>query len=185
MTFRRFALLISCLLATSCHCGNKSGQAAQTEEATAVENSWYPTIKTGARAPKFEVRDTLGNVIKLSSLKGSFALIDFWASFCPDCREEFPAVKALYDKYSPKGVKFLGISFDNREDAWKECLADEDFPFPQGSNLIKWKENPINESYGIRWIPTLMLLAPDGTVLRTALTAAEMDEAIASTVHFK
>lgn len=181
MNSRHLILLILCLSITSCG-WKKGGQEPQVGD---NGESWYPDIEAGARAPKFEIKDTVGNSIKLSAMKGSFVVLDFWASFCPDCRNEFPAVKALYDKYSPKGIKFIGISFDSKEEEWKQCLSEEAFPFPQGSNLIKWKENPINEAYGIRWIPTLILIAPGGYVLRTALTAEEMDEAIASTVHFK
>ena len=175
------SLTLCILFSVSCGYREHKGEA-KTGTGT---GSYLPSIATGAKAPALEIRDTALSVIKLSKQRGHFVVLDFWASFCPDCRAEFPAVKALYDKYSPKGIKFIGISFDDKEEDWKDCLKEEQFPFPQGSNLVKWKENPINEAYGIRWIPTLMLISPEGTVICTALTASDMDAAIEKTVHFR
>ena len=109
-------------------------------------------------------------------------MLDFWASWCPDCRAEFQAVKDLYAKAAPKGVEFLGVSFDDDGDAWRKCLDEQGFAWKQVSNLIKRKDNPVYEAFGIHWIPTMVLVAPDGTVAGSALTAKDMEALLSAKI---
>ena len=164
--------LCACVVA----CGNrqKKTEAEPVEEATDM-SQYMPDVKAGTPAPSFEINSPEGAPVSLSDFAGSWTILDFWASWCPDCRAEFPAVKELYEAFKPKGVEMLGISFDHDADAWKKCLDEQGFAWPQASNLIKWKEgNPVSEAFGIHWIPTMVLLAPDGTVAGAALTAEDM-----------
>ena len=175
-----WALILFFLFAVSC--GNrqsvKDAAALADEEQpseTAVDMSQYmPSLSAGAVAPDFVANDTLGNAFQLSSLKGSYVVVDFWASWCGDCRREIPSVKELFAEYAPRGVKFVGLSFDHDAEAWRKCLAESDFPFLQVSNLVKWKESPISASYDLHWIPTLALISPEGTLVGFAFTASDM-----------
>lgn len=136
-----------------------------------------PSISIGTEAPDFSVADTLGNTISLHKYKGKYVLMEFWASWCGDCRKEIPAMKAfyqdLYKKYDGK-IVFLGISFDHNAVQWKNLLRKEKMPWIQASNLQPWKTNPIAQAYGLHWIPSLFLVGPDGKILASAITVAEM-----------
>ena len=164
--------LCACIVA----CGNRQKRTSEPAAEEEQDMSQYmPGVKSGSPAPALELNTPDGVPVRLSDFAGKWVVLDFWASWCPDCRREFPAVKDLYEAFSPKGVEFLGISFDHDADAWKKCLDEQGFAWPQVSNLIKWKENnPVSEAFGIRWIPTMVLVAPDGTVAGAALTAEDM-----------
>ena len=66
-------------------------------------------------------------------------------------------------------MEFIGVSFDHDSEAWKKCLEEQHFEWPQVCNFIKWKENPVSEAFGIHWIPTMMLIGPDGKVVKTII----------------
>lgn len=171
------ASLFCALLLVSC--GQKKAVPLEKPEvATQEETSYQPTLAVGKEAPDFEVADTLGHPVRLSAYRGKFTVVEFWASWCGDCRRETPAVLNLWREYNPKGVEFFGVSFDHEEAAWRQYLSQNEFPYAQGSNLIKWKENPINEAYGLHWIPTFFLIGPDGKVVATALTSEELKPAL-------
>ena len=163
-------------------CGNRQSvkdaatlPAEEKPSETAIDMSQYmPSLSAGVVAPDFVANDTLGNAFQLSSLKGSFVVVDFWASWCGDCRREIPAVKELYAEFAPRGINFVGLSFDHDAEAWRKCLAESDFPFLQVSNLVKWKESPISAAYDLHWIPTLALISPEGTLVGFAFTASDM-----------
>lgn len=171
-----FAAIILC--AVSCGSRQKGTQADNTAEETEDMSKYMPDLKAGSTAPALELNTPEGVALKLSDFAGQWVVLDFWASWCPDCREEFPAVKALYEEFAPKGVNFIGVSFDHDADAWNRCLEEQGFQWPQVSNLIKWKENPVSEAFGIHWIPTMMLIGPDGKVAGAALTAKDMKNLI-------
>lgn len=169
-------LAIMAMLACTVACANRQKSAAEpAEEETTDMSQYLPDVKAGTQAPSLELNTPDGETVRLSDYAGQWIVLDFWASWCPDCRAEFPAVKALYEEFAPQGVKLLGISFDHDGDAWRKCLDEQGFAWPQVSNLIKWKEgNPVSEAFGIHWIPTMVLVGPDGRVAGSALTASDM-----------
>jgi peroxiredoxin len=138
-------------------------------------------LKPGTEAPQFTVdfKDSLMN-ISLSDYRGRYVVLDFWASWCPDCRREIPAVKQLYEEYSKRGVVFIGVSFDTDRKAWTKCIRDNGMKWLQFSELKKWKETQISKDYHIAWIPTLYLIAPDGKVdmatVETSKIAARLSQ---------
>ena len=132
-------------------------------------------LKTGTEAPDMRVgtgKD--GKAVRLSDLKGKYVLINFWASWCPDCRRETPALQRLWQKYGDKGLQIAGISYDTNREAWQKYIADNKMVWWQYSELKKWKkETQSDRLYHINWIPTLYLIAPDG---RVALATVMMDK---------
>jgi len=174
------ALALAAACAVSCGNRQKQSEPAPAAEETEDMSKYMPDLKAGVSAPALEMDTPEGVTVGLADFSGQWVVLDFWASWCPDCREEFPAVKELYGKFAPKGVKFLGISFDHDAEAWRKCLDEQDFDWPQVSNLIKWKENPVSEAFGIHWIPTMVLVGPDGSVAGSALTAKDMDVLLSS-----
>lgn len=177
-----FAALL--LLLTVSGCGNKQKEAAVSEEpaaaAEATDMSQYvPGLEAGTEAPDFEAPDVLGNLVKLSDYRGKYVVLDFWASWCKDCRAEMPAVKALYEKYASDNVAFLGVSFDTELQKMIDYSVEAEIPWMCVCNQIKMKENPISVDYGLHWIPTMFLIDPDGTSLGHAFTAEEMEKLLA------
>ena len=120
-------------------------------------------LKAGTEAPDMRVgtgKD--GKAVRLSDLKGKYVLINFWASWCPDCRRETPALQRLWQKYGEKGLQIAGISYDTNREAWQKYIADNKMVWWQYSELKKWKkETQSDRLYHINWIPTLYLIAPD------------------------
>ena len=119
-------------------------------------------LKAGTEAPDMRVSTGKdGKAVRLSDLKGKYVLINFWASWCPDCRRE-------------KGLQIAGISYDTNREAWQKYIADNKMAWWQYSELKKWKkETESDRLYHINWIPTLYLIAPDG---RVALATVMMDK---------
>ena len=103
--------------------------------------------------------------------KGKTVVLDFWASWCPDCRKDAPEVVRMYEKYRPYGVEFIGISMDTDVEAWKQAIEKYGISYPQVSELKKFKETDIAKAYGVKWIPSMVVVGPDGQVkLSTVLT---------------
>ena len=85
---------------------------------------------------------------------------------------------ALYKEYNPKGVEFLGVSFDTEADKMTEAINKYNIPWAQVTELKKWKETDINETYQIKWIPSFYLICPEGKVLAFATRAEQLKEAL-------
>ena len=171
-------VLLPVLLAVvGCGKNKKNHEPLPPFEEEAVDMSQYmPAIEIGSQAPEIEAPDILGETVRLSDYLGSYVVLDFWASWCRDCRAEMPAVKSLYSVYAPKGVAFFGVSFDNDLDALINYGVENNIEWMQVCNQIKWKENPISAAYDLHWIPTMFLIDPEGKVAGIAFTAAEMEK---------
>lgn len=123
-------------------------------------------LARGTLAPEFVIdfKDTTRN-IPLSRFRGRYVVLNFWASWCPDCRKEMPAVKALWQKYHNRGVTFIGVSFDTDRDAWIKYIKENDLHWLHYSELKKWKkDSKIDRDYHVNWIPTLYLIDREGKV---------------------
>lgn len=175
-------LLMMVLAIASCGKKQKAADPAPAAE-TAVDMSQYvPSIEMGTPAPDFEAPDVMGKPVKLSDYRGKYLVLDFWASWCKDCRAEMPALKALYDKYEPEGIQFLGVSFDTDLQAMIDYGFEADIPWMVVCNQIKMKENPISAAYGLHWIPTMFLICPEGNLLGYAFTAEELEKLLVEKV---
>ena len=93
-------------------------------------------LKPGTPAPDFTLQTPDGKTIQFSDFaKGKYVVIDFWASWCPDCRKDLPEVVRMYNKWHAMGVEFLGVSFDTDKQKWTDYLAKAGVPYPQVSEL--------------------------------------------------
>ena len=148
-----------------------SVQAQQTEEGDLDAKYATELVKVGSVAPDFTMQTIDGKPFSLSELKGRVVVLDFWASWCPDCRKEAPAVVELYKKYSDKGVAFVGVSMDTNVEAWRAACEKYGITYPQVSELKKFHDTDISKAYGVKWIPSIVVIDQDGKVaLATVVT---------------
>jgi peroxiredoxin len=129
----------------------------------------------GRYAMDFTQNDTLGKPVSLSSLKGKYVLIDFWASWCGPCRAENPNVVKAFNKYKDKGFHVLGVSLDqpNAKDKWIKAIHDDQLTWTHVSDLQYWK-NAVAVQYGIQAIPQNFLLDPEGKIIGKNLRGEEL-----------
>lgn len=144
------------------------------------EDSLYATtlIKKGAEVPNFEMTTIDGKTFNLSSLKGKYVVLDFWASWCPDCRKDAPNMVRLYNQFHQMGVEFVGISFDTDVKAWKAGVDMCEIPFMQVSELKKFRETDISKTYGVNWIPSMYLIDTEGKVVISTVVSAKLEKAL-------
>ena len=136
-------------------------------------DSKYATelVKAGVQAPDFKMKTIDGKTFKLSQLKGKTVVLDFWASWCPDCRKDAPEVVRLHDAYKQFGVEFVGVSMDTDVEAWRKACQQFGISYTQVSELKKFKETDIAKAYGVKWIPSMVVVDKEGKVaLSTVLT---------------
>jgi peroxiredoxin len=129
----------------------------------------------GQTAMDFTQQDTSGNPVTLSSFRGSYVLIDFWASWCGPCRAENPNVVKAYQRFREKGFQIIGVSLDqaNARDKWIKAIHDDQLTWTQVSDLKFWK-NAVAVQYGIQAIPQNFLIDPAGKIVAKNLRGEEL-----------
>ncbi len=136
-------------------------------------------VAVGMPAPEFIQNDPLGNPVSLSSFRGKYLLIDFWAAWCPPCRAENPKVVSAYQKYNDKGFEVLGVSLDKSRERWLKAVQDDGLAWTQVSDLKYWS-NEAAALYGISSIPSNLLLDPDGVIIKKNLRGDDLHSALAA-----
>ncbi len=115
-----------------------------------------------------------GSSVDLSAMRGKVVLIDFWASWCPDCIRESPAVRGVYQKYKDKGFDVIGISLDKDQQAMSNYIAKKLIPWPQYFDGKGWG-NDFATRFGVRAIPELWLINQRGEVVATDISADKLE----------
>ena len=135
-------------------------------------------LKKGAVAPDFKLKTPDGNMFKLSKLKGKYIVIDFWASWCPDCRKDAPNIVRMYNEFHSRGVEFVGVSFDTDVTAWTKGIAKYGIPYTQVSELKKFHDTDISKTYGVKWIPSMYLIDKQGKVVLGTVLSDKLEKTL-------
>ncbi len=186
MKYISILVFAAALLFVTCKSGEKGSTAVKTPKG---ENYTPPDsipigLAIGQRAPELEYANPNDSLIKLSSLRGYYVLIDFWASWCGPCRMENPNVVSAYKKYADakynfgKGFRIYNVSLDQNKEAWKKAIEKDALNWPYHvSDLKGWSAAPAAK-YGVNSIPVNWLIDPRGIVVAKGLRGPALDAAL-------
>lgn len=146
-------------------------------ESQAVKSRWI-----GKQAPEISLPDTEGRNISLSSYKGKYVLVDFWASWCVPCRHENPNVVEAYNKFRNKNFTILGVSLDMKKESWKKAIVDDNLNWAHISDLQQWS-SVVVPLYGIQGIPFNVLVDPNGIVIAENLRGSDLQQKLAEVLR--
>ncbi len=141
------------------------------------------TIDVGSESVEIDLPNPKGENVKLSSFRGKYVLIDFWASWCAPCRAESPKLVELYKKYKDKGFEIFSVSMDNSKEKWIKAIEDDGLTWTHVSDLKGWKSEPA-KVYGVRGIPYTVLLDKEGVVINMGLRGESLKSRLAEIFGF-
>ena len=134
----------------------------------------------GAQYTDIVMQTPEGKTIKVSDYvsKNKYTLIDFWASWCGPCLKEMPNVVNAYNKFHDKGLEIVGVSLDNKKEAWVAAIKKQNMPWPHMSDLKGW-ESAGAAAYNVRAIPANVLISQDGKIVAKDLREEALQEKLA------
>ena len=139
-----------------------SQEAKDSRYGRMVRDELYPAGKVGTKVAEFTVTDNDGKSITLAELckDKKYILIDFWASWCNQCRKEIPNLKKVYKEYADKGFQIISISIDKKKADWEKALKEEQLAWP---NYLD--NGDVAATYKVKMIPTMYLIDTNGIMV--------------------
>jgi peroxiredoxin len=136
--------------------------------------SRFSKIAIGAIAPNFKSQNPKGDTIELSSIKGKYILLDFWASWCGPCRRESPTMVRIYNTYKDKGFTIISVSIDDSKEKWIKAIEKDHYTWTNLSDLAGWA-SPSCVLYSVSSIPGSFLLDADGRIIAKNLHGKDLE----------
>ena len=187
MDIRRFIIIAFCLFGLLA-CGRRSGGNVGAQDVPDTASVALPVdfdpeyavelIPSGEAVPDFSLTDINGNSFRLSDFRGKSVVLVFWASWCPDCRAEVPELKAMHASADPAEYEFVSVSFDKDIDTLRAFVAENCLPGVQLFDPAGKKESKVGAAFRVKWIPSLYLIGPDGTVSVSTVMAWKIAAAL-------
>jgi thiol-disulfide isomerase/thioredoxin len=176
------AILAVCVLQNACKSKQKATPSAIN---TPTQSSAEAVgLNLGNKAPEISGKNWNDSLITLSSLKGKMVLIDFWASWCAPCRMENPNVVKAYQEFNDKSFKdakgftVLGVSLDERKEAWKNAVVKDKLNWNTHISDLKGWNNEVALRYQISSIPNNYLINGNGIIVGKNLRGADLEKAL-------
>ena len=185
MSARTLLIVIALtLFSLSCSSG---GEEQQQQEAYTVppeveQIPYGPTF--GLRAPEIVLPGPHGEEIALSSYRGKLVLLDFWASWCPPCRQENPHLVKLYKDYRDasfekgEGFAIYQVSLDRDREAWLKAIEDDGLIWSGHVSDLEGARSEVAQAYEVTAIPTSFLLDRNGVIIGKNLRGDELDDTL-------
>ena len=129
----------------------------------------------GVVAPEIHLPNPDGEIVKLSSLKGSVVLVDFWAQWCKPCRMENPNVVKAFNRYKDKGFTVYGVSLDRTKEKWVQAIEEDGLTWTHVSDL-QYFNSVAAQTYGVASIPFSILLDRDGKIIAKNLRGKALED---------
>ena len=150
--------------------------SADTSGATRTDN--LPAPQAGFAAPDFALKTPRGESYSLSELRGQGVLVNLWATWCPPCRAEMPAIERMYQEYKTRGFTVLAVNMTNQDDPFAVVPFMEEFnlSFP----ILLDETGEVAEAYQLRSLPSSFFIGPDG-VISEVVIGGPMSEALLRT----
>lgn len=122
------------------------------------------SVNVNDKAPFFQIKTSKGKMFNLNTYKGTYILLDFWASWCGPCRGEFPYMKEVYQRFHDQGLDILTISLDTSKSKWEKASLEEQLPWIDALSPEGFKSK-LAGLYHITFIPQNFLIGPNGNVI--------------------
>ena len=139
-----------------------------TQEKKKQEGGW-----TGRPAPDLALPTPEGKLVSISSFRGKYLLVDFWASWCGPCRQENPNVLKAFNMYKDKNFTILGVSLDKEKEGWQKAIKDDQLAWTHISDLQYWNSKAVT-TYNFEGIPYNVLIDPSGKVVAENLRGFDL-----------